>query len=62
MIDLTEARWKRSSRGRGCVEVAVDSEQAVVRDGKNPHGPVLRFSRAAFAAFLADVTNDVRDR
>ncbi|MEU2208683.1 DUF397 domain-containing protein [Streptomyces hygroscopicus] len=35
-----------------CVEVAVNVPDAVaIRDSKNPDGPILRFTPAAWAAF-----------
>jgi Domain of unknown function (DUF397) len=51
--------WHKSSytSGQGnCVEIAEmpDSSQAV-RDSKDPAGPVLRFPKDAWRAFLADV-------
>ena len=54
--DLTGARWRKSSHSSAqgqCVEVAaVPSRQVAVRDSKNPEGPALVLSRAAFAQFL----------
>lgn len=56
-MDLTNARWRKSTRsnanGGDCVEVA-DNLPGVVglRDSKDPHGPVLVLPRAAFAAFV----------
>jgi len=49
--------WHRSRRcGDGaCVEVAVFGDEVWVRDSKDPTGPVLRFSRAEWAAFLDGV-------
>ncbi|QKV92484.1 DUF397 domain-containing protein [Streptomyces sp. NA02950] len=40
-----------------CVEVATNLPRTVaVRDSKNPRGPVLRFSPAAWAVFRAALT------
>lgn len=39
-----------------CVAVARPAALGVaVKDSKDPHGPVLEFSRDAWAAFLADI-------
>jgi hypothetical protein len=62
MTDLTGARWRKSSRSGGnggdCVEVADNLPDVVaVRDSKDPGGPVLVFSRAAWADFIAEVKN-----
>jgi hypothetical protein len=49
--------WKKStaSGSAGCVEVARAGEMILVRDSKNPSGPVLAFSsRREWQAFLAD--------
>ncbi|TWP50626.1 DUF397 domain-containing protein [Lentzea tibetensis] len=51
---MAEAEWRKSSYSGGqesdCLEVAPGR----VRDSKNP-GPVLDFSRTAFAGFVAAV-------
>jgi hypothetical protein len=51
--------WIKSSRSTGngaCVEVKSPAvEEVVVRDSKDPHGPVLSFSPEAWSAFVADV-------
>ncbi|MFF2659352.1 DUF397 domain-containing protein [Kitasatospora sp. NPDC058032] len=49
--------WRKSSYSGGnggeCVEVAQGSPHAVpVRDSKDPHGPTLTFTPAAWASFL----------
>ena len=53
---MTETRWIRSSRceGGACLEVAAGGA-VHVRDSKHPDGPVLTFSHAEWAAFLAGV-------
>jgi Domain of unknown function (DUF397) len=52
-------RWRRSSQSTGadgtCVEVACDGATIVVRDSKDPTGPVLRFSAAEWRAFVLGV-------
>lgn len=57
MTDLTGAIWRKSTRsgdnGGDCVEVADNLAGLVaVRDSKNPTGPVLAFSPAAWTAFV----------
>lgn len=38
-----------------CVEVAYDGDDVLVRDGRNPGGPALRFTAAEWAAFVDGV-------
>ncbi|MFE9321308.1 DUF397 domain-containing protein [Nocardia sp. NPDC052278] len=60
MVDLSNAKWFKSSRSGGdkaCVEVAFLSNDRVgVRDSKNPSGPALTFSSAEWSAFMAAAT------
>lgn len=51
-------RWRKSTRSGStsdCVEMARDTEQAGVRDSKNPSGPKLAFSVRGVDAFLSAV-------
>lgn len=54
--------WRKSTRSAGadnCVEVAAGTEGrawAAVRDSKDPDGPVLVVSPAAFTAFVRAVS------
>ncbi|MBY8886913.1 DUF397 domain-containing protein [Streptomyces sp. PTM05] len=57
-FDRSAARWERSSysnaNGGQCVEFArtFASDGVIpVRDSKDPHGPALTFSPAAWSAF-----------
>lgn len=56
-VDLTGARWFKSSRSAGkteCVEVAfLDGGMVGVRDSKNPTGPALVFTPGEWNAFTA---------
>jgi hypothetical protein len=57
MINLSDLRWRKSARSGGnggeCVEVADNLPGLVaVRDSKDPAGPVLTFTPAAWTAFL----------
>lgn len=58
--DVLRAAWRKSSytgeQGE-CVELAPLSSDVAVRDSKDPAGPILRFDRSAFAAFI----NQARD-
>jgi Domain of unknown function (DUF397) len=59
-VDLTKAKWRKSSRSSGnggdCVEVAGNLPGVVaVRDSKAPGGPVLAFAPGAWRAFVAGV-------
>lgn len=49
--------WRKSSysgtQGGDCVEVAACPGTVHVRDSKDPEGPALAFSGAAWTAFLA---------
>lgn len=50
-----EARWHKSSHSSAngdCVEVADGCGEVHVRDSKNPAGPSLAFSPAAWTGFL----------
>ncbi|MCZ7436556.1 DUF397 domain-containing protein [Micromonospora sp. WMMC241] len=57
-MDLSDARWRKSTRSGGnggdCVEVAGNLPSVVaVRDSKDPAGPVLTFTPAAWTRFVA---------
>lgn len=60
-IDLTNARWFKSTRSsptKDCVEVAhLDAGLVGVRDSKNPTGPALVFTPSEWDAFTAGVAN-----
>ncbi|MFD7321008.1 DUF397 domain-containing protein [Streptomyces sp. NPDC059875] len=54
---LGAAAWRKSSysgdTGGECVEVADLASHVAVRDSKNPEGPALLATPAAFSAFVA---------
>ncbi|HEY9389153.1 MAG TPA: DUF397 domain-containing protein [Mycobacteriales bacterium] len=64
--DLGTAVWRKSSHSGSdgqCVEVAfVDARRVAVRDSKNPAGPVLLFTGAEWATFVATARTDRFDR
>lgn len=46
--------WQRSHAcaQEACVEVHIEASQVLVRDSKDPDGPILRFTTAEWKAFL----------
>ncbi|WP_438829927.1 DUF397 domain-containing protein [Actinoplanes friuliensis] len=50
--------WRKSSRSSSgaCVELAPGRNTIMVRDSKDPQGPMLTFGRDTFAAFIVGVT------
>ena len=52
--------WRKSSRcgNATCVEVAKVDDQYLIRDSKNPDGPVLRCTRERWASFIAGLRGD----
>jgi hypothetical protein len=64
--ELSGILWHKSSysggeQGDACVEVGVGVPGVVpVRDSKDPDGPVLTFTAAAWTAFLAEVRESGR--
>lgn len=59
-------RWRRSWTCQGadstCVEVALAGSEVWLRDSKDAAGPVLRFTAAEWAAFLAGARAGEFDR
>lgn len=62
MTDTPAPLWRKSRRsgnGGNCVEVATNllphTGTVLLRDSKNPHGPVLTFTHAEWEAFLGGV-------
>ncbi len=56
-VDLTHARWRKSSYSGGandCVEVAELGEYAAVRDSKDSGRRPLLFSKAAMRALIGN--------
>jgi hypothetical protein len=55
-VDLTHAVWRKSSRSGpwtdNCVEVTFVDGAIVVRDSKDPAGPVLVFTASEWDAFV----------
>lgn len=57
MHDSTDTGWRKSSRSSSgnCVEIKEDGDRVLMRDSKDPSGPVLAFDRDVFRAFIADL-------
>lgn len=68
-MDLSGAKWHKSllsgDDGGQCVQVAANLPGlpgvVVMRDSKNPGGPVLVITRAAWTCFLGAIRNGVFD-
>ncbi|MEU9228341.1 DUF397 domain-containing protein [Streptomyces massasporeus] len=57
-VDLTHARWRKSSYSGGandCVEVSELGEYAAVRDSKDISRGPLAFSKAAMRALVSGI-------
>jgi Domain of unknown function (DUF397) len=56
--------WRKSSYSGGasgnCTEVAAVPHRVLIRDSKDPRGPVLAFGHEAWEAFAAAVKADPR--
>jgi hypothetical protein len=57
MSDSDPVQWRQSSRcdAGTCVEVATGDDEVLMRDSKDPEGPVLRFTRREWKAFVDSV-------
>jgi len=53
----TQLDWQRSSRcsNGSCVEAARTTDAFLVRDSKETGGPILRFGRSEWTAFISAV-------
>lgn len=54
---LPRLEWRKSGRSaaNGCVEVARIGDGVAIRDSKDKHGPVLKFTLAEWEAFIGGV-------
>ncbi|MEU6270470.1 DUF397 domain-containing protein [Saccharopolyspora shandongensis] len=58
---MNERQWRKSSHSgsvHNCVEVALSSDAAAVRDSKNPDGGILAFNAQTWHSFLSAVRTD----
>ncbi|WP_412748574.1 DUF397 domain-containing protein [Krasilnikovia sp. M28-CT-15] len=61
----TAPAWRKSTRSAAnghCVEIARAMEVVLVRDSRDPEGPVLAFDTTGWTAFLAGVRAGEFDR
>ena len=51
---VSHASWRRGGlcANQACVEVAAAGNEVYLRDGKDPEGGMLRFTRSEWEAFL----------
>jgi hypothetical protein len=54
-VDVLLWRTATASQGGNCVQVATAYESIAVRNSREPHGPVLLFTRAEWSAFVDGV-------
>lgn len=53
----TPVTWRKSSFSQGgdCVELAHSRNLILVRDSKDPSGPILSFTVAGWSSFIAGI-------
>ena len=54
-LDVSGLKWRKAQRSAGngaCVEIASLQDIVVVRDSKDPDGPVLTYTQTEWRAFL----------
>ena len=58
--DVSGSAWRKSQlsvNNGACVEVAPSAGMVMVRDSKDPLGPILAYTTAEWHAFLAGAKN-----
>ncbi len=60
MSDSPFITWQKSPTctSESCLEVARVGDEIAIRDSKDPHSPILRFTREEWDAFAAGVKAD----
>ena len=51
--DQSRVKWLSRCATGACIQVGALDDQVLVRDSKDPAGPVLAFPRSAWSGFLA---------
>jgi hypothetical protein len=61
-MSCDDLRWRKSSYSglpdNDCVEICFDGPSVLIRDSKNPVGPVLRVSTEVWADFIDAVRRE----
>ncbi|MQA26024.1 MAG: DUF397 domain-containing protein [Micromonosporaceae bacterium] len=58
-MNVSGVAWRKSSRSSGsgdCVEVAILPDRVLIRDSKDPGGPVLAVPPKEWRGFLASLS------
>lgn len=56
--ELDQLRWRKAKRSKAngaCVEVAPAAGAIVIRDSKDPQGPVLNYSPESWRSFIGEI-------
>ncbi|OLT25090.1 hypothetical protein BJF79_13080 [Actinomadura sp. CNU-125] len=63
-IDATSLTWRTSSHTQAngqCVELAKTPGVRLVRDSKDPDGPILTFTPRAWSSFLTTIKTGIHN-
>jgi len=62
-LELSSTTWRKStaSGGGNCVEVSFVGKSVLMRNSRNPQGPVLSFTHPEWEAFVKGVRDDEFD-
>jgi hypothetical protein len=57
VFEISQYIWRKStaSGSEACVEVASAEQSVLIRDSKNPRGPIIAFSGAEWLTFVTRV-------
>lgn len=58
-LELSDLSWRKATASSvgNCVELAPHAGMVALRDSKDPHGPVLMFSKSELVAWLEGARN-----